>query len=374
MTPGATRILHTLAPGPAGGLESVVQSLAVGQQRRGHAVRVLAIVEEAGDHPFAAPLRAAGVDVVTRALPARAYLQAWGAVARELDDFRPEVVHSHGYRSDLLDAEVARRRRIPTVTTLHGSSFLGGATRLWERLQILNLRRFRAVISVSRPLTAELLAAGVPRDRIHTIPNAWSGREPAMRRGDARRVLGVNPPSGVPLIGFVGRLIPVKNPGLLVESLARIADLPWEAVVVGDGPERAGLEEAAREAGVAPRIRFAGAAARAADLQPAFDLFVLSSRSEGTPMVLFEAMAAGVPVVATSVGGVPDLVGTDRGWLTPPGDPGAMADVLRAALTDRQEAEARAGRARAQLSGEYSTERWLERHDEVYARVTAGLL
>lgn len=364
------RILHTLAPAPAGGLETVVQELASGQHRRGHAVRVLAFVDPGTEpHPFEVPLRRAGVDIVLCRVPGRAYLRAWQIARDQIRAFAPDVVHSHGYRSDLLDAEAARRLGFPTVTTVHGSSFLGGATHLWERLQIRNLRRFDAVVSVSNPLTELLVRKGVPTSKIHTIPNAWSGRGPALDRTEARVALGLSVDPAPPVIGFVGRLIPIKDAGLLLDALELIPDLDWHLVIVGDGPERAPLADRLRHSPLRERVLFAGAVDRAGDLFPAFDLFVLSSKSEGTPMVLFEAMAAGVPVVATAVGGVPDVLGPDGGVLVPPGDPGSMAGALRSALTRPEESRQRALAAGARLAGVYGPRSWLDRHDRVYEAV-----
>ena len=364
------RILHTLAPAPAGGLETVVHQLAIGQHRRGHTVQVHAFVEPGPEHPFEAPLRAAGVDVVMRQLPGRAYVRTWRAAAEQVRSFAPDVVHSHGYRSDLLDAEAARRLGVPTVTTVHGSSFLGGASQFFERLQLWSLRRFQAVISVSAPLTGSLVEAGVPGAMIQEIPNAWSGRTPSLDRGEARSALGL-PPEGPPVIGFVGRLIPIKNAALLLEALQGIPDLPWQAVLVGDGPERDALEQQIRGTPIQDRVLFAGGRDAAGDLFPAFDLYVLSSKSEGTPMVLFEAMAARVPVVATAVGGVPDVMGAGA-LLVHPGDPGALAEALRASLLDPAAARGRAEMAWTRLNEIYGPERWLDRHDRVYRGILPG--
>jgi glycosyltransferase involved in cell wall biosynthesis len=365
------RILHTLAPAPVGGLETVVHQLAIGQHRRGHTVQVLAFVDPGPEHPFELPLRAAGVDVVMCRLPGRAYVRTWRAAAEQVRQFQPDVVHSHGYRSDLLDAETARQRGIPTVTTVHGSSFLGGASRFFERLQLWCLRRFGAVISVSRPLTETLVQAGIPRDRIREIPNAWSGMHPELDRAGARAALGL-PVQGPPVIGGVGRLIPIKDASLLLEALQRIADLEWQAILVGDGPERGNLEQQIEGTPIQDRVLFAGGRDRAGDLFPAFDLYVLSSRSEGTPMVLFEAMAAHVPVVATAVGGVPDVMGPQGALLTPPRDPEALAGALRASLMDPAAAQARAAAAHSRLTAVYSPARWLDQHDSVYRKLIPG--
>lgn len=359
------RILHTLAPAPMGGLETVVHQLAIGQHRRGHTVQVQAFVGPGGEHPFEAPLRAAGVDVVMHRLPGRAYLRTWRAASAQVRAFAPDLVHSHGYRSDMLDAEAARQAGLPTVTTMHGSSFMGGASQFFERLQLWSLRRFRAVISVSAPLTRLLVEAGVPEARIEEIPNAWSGRTPALDRGAARAALGL-PEEGPPVIGFVGRLIPIKDAALLLDALQRVSELPWQAVLVGDGPEREALQQQLQGTPIQDRVLFAGGRDGAGDLFPAFDHYVLSSRSEGTPMVLFEAMSAQVPVVATAVGGVPDVMGPRGALLPPPRDPEAMAAALRNSLEDPDSARARAAAAWDRLREVYSPELWLDRHDRVY--------
>ena len=117
-------ILHIANPGPVGGLERVLQALAIGQCRRGHRVRVALVVEPAQEqHSLVDPLRAAGVEVEILRLPARAYLRERRLIRELCARFRPDVVHTHGYRPDLLDAGIARSMGVPTVTTVHGSSF-----------------------------------------------------------------------------------------------------------------------------------------------------------------------------------------------------------------------------------------------------------
>jgi glycosyltransferase involved in cell wall biosynthesis len=110
----------------------------------------------------------------------------------------------------------------------------------------------------------------------------------------------------------------------------------------------------------------------AAPLFPAFDVFVLSSRTEGTPIVLFEAMAAGVPVVATAVGGVPGVVSPAEAVLIPPGDPASLAAAIRTTLRDPAAARERTRAARQRLEREFGAQPWLERYDVVYRRVARG--
>ena len=366
---GALSILHIVAPAQAGGLEEVVVALAAGLAARGHTVRVLALLDREGSRdPITRRLPGAGVEVVPTVLLGRAYARERAAVARACAVFRPDVVHTHGYRPDVLDGGVARRLGIPTVTTVHG--FTGGdwKNRLYERLQIRAFRRFDAVAAVSRPIVERLVRAGVPRQRIHLLPNAWAGRPPALDRAAARRALGV-PVEGF-RIGWVGRLTAEKGADVFVEALARLGDVPVSVSIVGDGRERGPLEQRARELGLAERIAWHGLVADAAGLYRAFDVFVLSSRTEGTPIALFEAMAAGVPVIATRVGGVPDVVSPAEALLVPAEDPEALASAIRAVLGDPAAAAARAAAARARLEREFGMDPWLDRYEKLYRGLT----
>ncbi|PYP94454.1 MAG: hypothetical protein DMD34_08540 [Gemmatimonadetes bacterium] len=129
------------------------------------------------------------------------------------------------------------------------------------------------------------------------------------------------------------------------------------------------LERLAGALGLGSRVTFHGKVDDAARLFPAFDMFVLSSRTEGTPIVLFEAMAAGVPVVATAVGGVPDVVSCTEALLVPPQDPVALAQAIRTALLDPGATHARVTAARARLTREFTLARWVARYDAVYQQV-----
>jgi len=349
-------------------MERVVEALAAGHQRRGHRVAVAAVFTPGrAEPPLLASLRRSGVDVHPIQLPGRRYLRERVTIGRLCAALRPDVVHTHGYRPDVLDAGVARRYGAPVVTTVHG--FTGGdwKNRLYEYLQVRAYRRFDAVVAVSRPMTEQLARAGVPAERIHCIPNAWAGEAPTLSRDAARRALGL-PATGF-VIGWVGRFSREKGPDVLVQAMPWLADLPVTAAMVGDGPARAAAQAQATRLGVADRIAWPGAVPDAARLLPAFDVFALSSRTEGTPIVLFEAMAAGVPVVASRVGGVPDVVGDAEAVLVPGENPRALADALRGVIADPASAGARAGAARRRLETEFAAEPWFEQYEGLYRAV-----
>jgi glycosyltransferase involved in cell wall biosynthesis len=358
-------IMHVTAPGAVGGLESVVQALAIGQRRAGHRVLVALVVEPDQElNGFLTPFQAGAVDVHLVRVPPRAYLRERRLIRELCMQFHPDVVHTHGCRSDVLDAAVARSLDLATVTTVHGSSRLGGITRLYEWLEFALFRRFDAVVAVSRPLVGSLRRFGVAQHRVHVIPNAWNGRIPECDRSAARRLLGLPPDPFV--IGWVGRLIPVKAGDVFLEALSELQDLPWSASIIGDGGERRRLERLCTALGIDGRVRFHGQVDDAARLFRAFDAYVLSSHSEGTPIALLEAIAAGVPVVATDVGGVPDVIGPSEGLLVPRDRPQALAHAIRRIQTDPRTATQRADAARTRLARELGPERWLARYERVY--------
>lgn len=366
--PRPLSVLHVVVPGEVGGKESVVRSLAAGHAERGHTIHVAAVIDDDGaDHAFLASLEAAGVQAIPLRVAARAYRQErreLGSLCRRL---LPDIVHTHDYRSDVIDAGVARTLRIPTVTTVHG--FTGGdwKNRTYEWLQRRSFRRFDAVVAVSRPLAGQLRRSGVEEHRISLVPNAYRAAAGVLGRPDARRRLRVD--DGRLLIGYVGRLSHEKGVDILVEALARFRDREIALCIIGDGPERAALQARAASLGLTDRITWTGMIPDASNLFAAFDLFALGSRTEGTPIVLFEAMAAGVPIVATRVGGVPDVITPADALLIPPEDPPALASAIGAVFADAERARGRARAARARLLQEYGVEPWLDKYEALYRNI-----
>src|ERR687888_2268575 len=146
-------ILHVLAPTDVGGLETVVINLSAEQRRRGHAVAIATVVPPGRpDHPLFARVARTGIAVHTVALGARAYLRERRMIGRLCQRIRPDVVHTHGFRPDILDAPAARKNGAASVTTVHG--FLAGTWRgrVYEWLQERSYRRFDAVVAVSRAI------------------------------------------------------------------------------------------------------------------------------------------------------------------------------------------------------------------------------
>ncbi|HEX9310744.1 MAG TPA: glycosyltransferase [Gemmatimonadaceae bacterium] len=360
------RVLHVLAPMREGGLERVVSMLAVGQKAAG--AHVAAVLEPSGqdNHPFVRRLEEAGVPVTRIVVGGRGYLTEYRSLRVLIATLRPTVVHTHGYRSDIICGAAARALRVPTVSTLHG--FTGGSrrNRMYEFVQCVALRRFNAVIAVSAPIVDRLKAAGVQASKIHYIPNGFSPSAERMDAAAARQRLGLA--SGNRIAGWVGRLSQEKGADVMLEALA-LTDSRWRLSIIGAGPEYEHLLSKAKSLGVAERITWHGAVENAGALLTAFDAFVLSSRTEGTPITLFEAMDAKVPIVATSVGGVPDVVTSDHAILVAADQPAAISKALTEIQSDPIPAAQRSVRARERLHNAYGLRDWLDSIDAVYAGV-----
>lgn len=366
-------VVHLLAPSPVGGLEAVVERLVLGQQDRGGDVHVGAVVEpRARPHPFVVQLRRAGAPVHPLVIPHRSYLTEIRAVLRLLQRLDPEVVHTHGYRADILSGGVARREGWPVVSTVHGFTAGDAKNRLYELLQRRSLTRCDTVVAVSEPLGRELVAAGVDPTRLHVIRNAWSPTVEPLPRPEARRRLGL--PEGAFVAGWVGRLSREKAPDLFLRMLARMNVEGVQGSIIGDGALEEPLRTLASRLNVGGRVRFHGRVPDAAQYYRAFDVFVLSSRTEGTPISLFEAVEAGVPVVATRVGGVPDVLEGEDSCLVAPGDPEALASAIEKIRGEPAAAMDRARQRRDRIRARFAPGPWLDRYEAIYreARSRAG--
>jgi glycosyltransferase involved in cell wall biosynthesis len=303
-----------------------------------------------------------GVPVTPVVVPARSYFREYRLLSALVERLQPGIVHTHGYRADVIAGAVARAHRVPTVSTVHGFTG-GGRNRLYERVQLLALRRADGVIAVSAPLVQSLADEGVPRHKIHCIPNGFTPLVDTLTRTAARQRLGIKADALV--AGWVGRLSREKGADVMLDALAE-SDPRWHLSIIGEGDELDDLRKKAGTLGIGSRIAWHGPIADAGSLLPAFDAFVLSSRSEGTPIALLEAMNAGVPIVATHVGGVPDVVSSSHALLVAPEQPGMIAQALSEVEREPLAAADRSVRARERLRESFSPMTWLSAIDAVY--------
>lgn len=327
----------------------------------------VAILADSRSGPFIEQVAAAGLPHTVLDSPARNYLRDIRELRSLLRRDRIRLLHSHGYRADAVGLISARMESVPNVATAHG--FTGGSlrNRINQFVGVQALRHSAAVIAVSAQLGTTLQRAGVRGDRLHVIPNAWA--PPAglpLARQAARGRLGL--PAEGRIVGWAGRMSQEKGPDLAVEALVG-QESDVTLCMIGEGPARALAERRAAELGVMQLLRLPGSISGVWELLPAFDVLLLSSRTEGTPMILLEAMHAGVPIVATTVGGVPALLDDDTARLAPAAGQ-ALGDALRAALSDPDESRRRAAAAGRRLADRNDMTQWIDRHLDLYSSLS----
>jgi glycosyltransferase involved in cell wall biosynthesis len=366
----ALDITHLMEPGQAGGLEQVVEMLAVGHAALGHRVNAVAILHEGNARPpIIDRLIQGGVPVSVVMTSGRSYRAEREMVRAVLEARERGILHSHGYRADVLHLATGARLGYATVTTLHG--FTGGdvKNRIYEFFQRRACRRADRVVAVSQPIAQRMLKAGVRADHLRTVRNAYAPAGTLVSRADARSRLGLSPSEWV--VAFVGRLSAEKGADILLDAMTNLRDLPIVAAIVGDGREASALREKSKALGLDSMVHWVGAVDQAGSLFSAFDVFALSSRTEGTPIALFEAMHARVPIVAAAVGGVPDVLTTNEAIMVPSNSPAALAAGIRSVFTDRASAAARTHRAAERLAVEFAPGPWLHRYEDIYAEAMA---
>lgn len=359
------KIFHLLAPARFGGLERVVFALAAGQKEKGDDIAVLTILETGSPEPsLISELRNVGVQIIPITQHRRAYHAQRRALQEICVRLRPDVLHSHGSHPDVLAASLGTDCHAALVSTVHG--FTGGTyrNRLYQWMQLISYRRFDAIVAVSRKLAEDLASRRHLRSRTYTLPNAWFAPDSLL----AAEVVHHPPQLSREIVNivWVGRMSHEKGPDILIEALAALKDLPIHVTMIGEGAERPKLQRRAKELQLDRQISWAGEVPRASRLLPGFDLLVISSRTEGTPITLFEAMYANIPVVSTRVGGVPDVVSDDEAILIPPGDSTALSSAIRNVVNAPAEARIRATRAKNRLEIDFGPAPWLESYDRIY--------
>jgi glycosyltransferase involved in cell wall biosynthesis len=351
------RVLHVIQEMRTGGAERVVVSLARGAQASGHAVAIASapgeLLEELdGIEVFPLPLLGRRPSAVPGAtLRLRRVLRKW----------QPHIVHCHNPGMAIVTSLATLRGRMPkALVSVHGVP-----DEDWPRTaKVLRLTGL-PVVACGPGVEVALAEHGLRAAA--TIWNGVSSAPPPADRAELERTWRI--PPGNRLVLAVGRLVSAKNHALAIQALAEVDDATL--VIVGEGPLRNELEDAARRAGVHDRVVFAGLRPDARALIGAADAVVVSSRSEGLPMVVLEALAAGTPVVATAVRGVREILEDEQNaLLIPPGDPVRLAKAIQRVVSDERLAGRLADTGR-RLAGEHTEETMVDAFLDLYARRAA---
>ena len=350
-------IVHVVESLAVGGLERVVLSLACWQRQRGDTSRIICLFHEGA---LAAEARALGLEVLaldkTRGLDVRALR----ALRSALRNARADVLHTHNAVAHYYAVAATLGLGIRCViNTRHGMGAVRDARRL-DRLYRTALLGTDVAVSVCQAGQDRFVQAGViPSAKAVVVPNgvAMAGIEARTAQAKADLLARYGHPADTLVLGTVGRLSPVKDHANLLQGVQRLHITGHRVAlfVVGDGETRALLEALAGSLNIAECVHFLGMRQDVAQLLPAFDVFVLSSISEGYSLALVEAAAAALPIVATRVGGNADIVvdGT-TGLLIPAQEPDALAAAV-ARLDDDAALRERMGHAGRQWALQHGT-------------------
>jgi glycosyltransferase involved in cell wall biosynthesis len=311
------------------------------------------------------------VDVIGIPCSGRLDVKAVKALKRIIADRQIDILHSHGYKSDFyaLILKNICRRPLALFATNHNWIGLTINEKVYQAIDALALRRFARIVAVSEQVKRDMTVRSIPPSRIEVIGNGIDPEDPDLRgdRAAARQGLGLNDDDLV--IGNVARLTAEKDHARLIEAVATLRpDVPnIRLIIVGDGPERAALEELARQKHLGDAARFTGNTDNARRCYAAFDMFALPSLNEGLPMVLLEAMAAGVPVIASSVGAVPRVVQHGKnGLLISPGDTAQLVQAMRRLAADPTLRAELSRQGAETVRNDFSSHAMVRRYWEIY--------
>lgn len=330
-------IVHVVENLAIGGLERVVLSLATWQRRRGDAVRIVCLFDEGA---LSAQARTAGIEVQAMGKHSARNLRALQSLRAALRGKSVDVLHTHNAMAHYYAVAAALGLGIARIVNTRHSMGAPQGTRV-EYLYRLAALRADAVVFVSLASFAHFVrqAGVVPARKAHVIANGVeltviAERQDALRRAMLSRL---GRPDETMLIGTVGRLAPVKDHATLLLAMQRLRQSGHavDLVVVGDGVKRQQLSAQARTLQIDEHVHFLGMRDDVHSLLRSFDVFAQSSISEGYSLTLVEAAAAGLPIVATRVGGNAEIVATGvNGLLVEPRDAGALANAIGKLLGD----------------------------------------
>lgn len=282
-----------------------------------------------------------------------------------------DLVHTHGYFADICGLPPARLLGINSLSTCHGYIANDFKMKIYNMIDKYFLRLCHTVIAVSEDIKNELIRSKLKSTRIEVISNAvepkFDENELKIRRYEKRRILNIKEEEHV--VGYLGRLSVEKGLVYLIDAALdlRNTSTPIKMLIVGEGPEREALDQRIRNKGLEKIVIFAGFQQDTENWLSAMDIFVLPSLTEGTPMALLEAMAVGIPVIATAVGGVPKVL-TDgiNGMIVQPGDSKAISEKIKLLINNFELKNLLRSKAIDIIKAKYSISSWCKTVEHRY--------
>lgn len=302
------------------------------------------------------------------------YVRSYRNIKLILKSQSIDLLHTHGYLADIIGLVVAKSLGTPIVSTCHGFVFKSVKLRLYFKIDLFALRYFNGIIAVSNNIRHFLLANGIKSSTIEVIPNAVDiSMCNCSAQPNQDLVDSIIPRDTSDLIlGYVGRISEEKGVKYLIEAVATLKSNGISAtlMVIGEGPDQVELQQLARERGIYDNVIFLGFQDDISPFLRTMDIFVLPSLTEGTPLALLEAMSANVPVVATRVGGVPDVIDDGiTGLLVNPRSHIELAKAIIKLHSDSALKSIVTENASALIEKRYSMASWIAQIQEHYHNI-----
>ncbi len=361
------KILHLITELSTGGAQTALLRLLTHLDRNRFEPSVVCLYN--GDGEPAQQIRALDIPVIDVGMSGKLRLDALWRLYTVLRQTRPTILHTWMFHANLPGRILGRLSGAPII--ISSERTMGQESRWRYRLNRLSAPLSDRVVCVSQRVADFVIQkVGVPRNKVVVIPNGVDARPftnlPPKTQARAR----LNLPAEKNLVGSIARLTPVKRLDVLLRAISALPDV--QLLIVGDGPEGPNLIQLGQKLGLTARLHFAGQQSDIALWLAAMDVCVLSSDWEGMPNAALEAMAAGLPVVATAVGGAPEVVlDKETGFLVPPRNPKALAGAIETLLRDPalRHKMGRAGYERVQQH--FTLRQMVERTQELYEELMA---
>jgi len=367
------KILHIIDSGGLYGAEIMLLNLAAEQARQDMEPIIASIGDPGcGEKSFEMEARSRGLRVETFRMRPGPNIAGALRILRFARQERMKILHSHGYKGDILFGLIPKRLRwIPIVSTLHGWTWTGGWNRMrfYEWLDRLSLRFIDRVVGVN-----EAMRKKVRLRNFQVVNNGISLMEQNLEPNVPLNTGIVDFCRGGHAIGAVGRLSAEKGFDILLDAVHEVAKTNPEVrlVILGEGTERSALEDKIKKLGIEERVLMPGYVRNARDYLPLFKMFVISSHTEGLPMVLLEAMAAGTPVISTDVGGIAEALDAGKaGTLVKAGDLEGLSEAILSVYRAPDMAAQKSLAAKERVKSRYSAKTMTLAYSGVYAELLA---
>lgn len=378
------KIFHVIDSGGLYGAEVMLLHLAEEQMRQGHEPIIASITEPGISE------KAINKTARTKCIPLQSFEMQPGpniggalSLVRRAREIGADLFHSHGYKGNILLGLLPKRvRALPVVATLHGytANRMLSKMQIYEILDRLMLQRLDAVVLVNRQMKKhprvknfkhkklEIIDNGIPLANRDDGINAEIGNTEFEQR---KKDVGEFCKDGF-IIGSVGRYSPEKGYDLLIKAVKKLIDqkYPVKLVLVGEGGKREELEALAIDLHIEKSVFLAGYYPQAWALMKLFNVYVISSHTEGLPITLLEAMRESIPVLATAVGGIPDVLEDGRcGTMVPPGDENILAAEIERLLNTPGAAMKKAALAEKRFASQYGANKMAAEYSRIYTEI-----